>query len=234
MIELVTFDAAGTLLEYRSTPGALAARMARERGYDLSDEAGEALFQRIESSLRREREEAEKARDRVRVRAVWLKMAEEWLRQTDGAPERASDWLDEFLERMFAGEGGGFAPYEDAAPTLRELRGAGIRVGVLSNWDHTLHLVLKRTGLEELLDFAIASLEFGVEKPDPAIFNEALRQGGASPRTALHVGDDFADDYEGAKKAGWHALLLERSAKASTNGTIRSLTEVSERIRQWT
>jgi REG-2-like HAD superfamily hydrolase len=203
--------------------------MARETGLSLLDEEGDALYQKIESKLRREREEAERMRDPARIRAVWLKMAEEWLTAIGSDPARARDWLDEFLMRMFAGEDGAFSPFEDAEPALRAVRSKGVKVGVLSNWDHTLHLVLQQTGLDRLLDFAIASLEVGIEKPHPAIFAAALGRAETSPDAALHVGDDYEDDYLGATNAGWHALLLDRrggSTLTSDHNTIRSLSEV--------
>jgi HAD superfamily hydrolase (TIGR01549 family) len=47
----------------------------------------------------------------------------------------------------------------------------------------------------------ISSADVGVEKPDPRIFEEALRKLSVAPQDTVHVGDLIRDDYEGA--TGW-------------------------------
>ena len=59
-----------------------------------------------------------------------------------------------------------FFAYPDAAPALRALRDAGIRLVVVSNWDWSLHERLAETGLAPLVDGAVASAEVGSAKPD--------------------------------------------------------------------
>lgn len=51
----------------------------------------------------------------------------------------------------------------------------------------------------------------GVEKPDPRIFEIALKKaGGIAPEQALHIGDSLRKDYVPARGLGMHALLLDR------------------------
>jgi FMN phosphatase YigB (HAD superfamily) len=51
----------------------------------------------------------------------------------------------------------------------------------------------------------------GVEKPDPRIFEIALKEaGGFQPEQALHIGDSLLKDYLPARGLGMHALLLDR------------------------
>ena len=61
-----------------------------------------------------------------------------------------------------------FDPYEDVVPALRRWRAAGLRLVVVSNWDISLHDVLRQTRLDELLDGVLTSAEVGASKPDPA------------------------------------------------------------------
>jgi putative hydrolase of the HAD superfamily len=106
-----------------------------------------------------------------------------------------------------------FEAYPDAAPALRELRARGIRLVVASNWDCSLPEVLERAGLASLVDGVVSSAMAGAAKPDPALFEAALRVAGVAPDRALHVGDSLSKDVEGASAAGIAAVLLDRSGE---------------------
>lgn len=233
MIRLVTFDAAGTLIEQRLDPGALAARIVREHGGDVSEERGSLTYYDIQERFREERELAERLQDRSRIRAVWMAMVEAWAQEVGAKTVPAPELLDEFLRRSFSGEGHAFALYEDVLPTLDALDRMGVMVGVISNWDHTLHLTLERLGVSDRFAFAIASLEFGAEKPDPRIFHHALERAGVGASEALHVGDSVEDDYQGALGAGLHAVLLDREAAEPPESGIGSLRDLPRRIKAW-
>ena len=89
--------------------------------------------------------------------------------------------------------------------------------------------ILPMLGLtaDELL-FQCFSKDYGLEKPDSRFFIAAMKQAeqslsvftvnGASvtdtdpllPSQVLHVGNDFTKDFEGARRAGMHAVLLDR------------------------
>ena len=106
-----------------------------------------------------------------------------------------------------------FEPYEDVPGALATLRAAGHRLVVVSNWDVSLHEMLRTTGLAALVDGAISSAEAGARKPDPAIFRRALALAGAAPDDppALHVGDSVKLDVAGALGAGLRAVLIART-----------------------
>lgn len=106
-----------------------------------------------------------------------------------------------------------FTPYPDVPAALAELRAAGHRLVVVSNWDVSLHDMLRTTGLGVLVDAAISSAEAGIRKPDPAIFRRALALAGApggGDRPALHAGDSLELDVAGARAAGLEAVLIAR------------------------
>jgi HAD superfamily hydrolase (TIGR01549 family) len=105
-----------------------------------------------------------------------------------------------------------FEPFEDAPPVLAELRSRGLRLVVVSNWDCSLPDVLARVGLLDLVDEVIVSAVVGVAKPDQRIFGAALEAARCEPGEALHVGDSFENDVQGAEAAGIRAVLLERPA----------------------
>lgn len=100
--------------------------------------------------------------------------------------------------------------YPDVAPALEELRGQGTRLGVVSNWDSRLPVLLEKLGLAGYFEaLAVSHLE-GVEKPEPALFRRALEKLGAAPELALHVGDVPELDLAGARAAGIDAVLVDR------------------------
>jgi len=107
-----------------------------------------------------------------------------------------------------------FRAFPDAAPALAELRGLGMRLVCVSNWDVSLSEVLERCGLGGALDGVVTSALAGVRKPDPAIFAPALELAGCPPANALYVGDTPADDLAAARAAGIPALLIDRAGGA--------------------
>jgi putative hydrolase of the HAD superfamily len=123
--------------------------------------------------------------------------------------------------------------YDDVEPVLKELRGRGLRLGVVSNWDTRLKRIGSGLGLDRLVDFMVISAEVGVRKPDPRIFREALRRAGVRPEEALHVGDLPDEDVEGARRAGVRAVLIDRqkriTAREGVAGVpvVQSLSELS-------
>jgi len=107
-----------------------------------------------------------------------------------------------------------FSPYPEVPGALTGLRELGCRLVVVSNWDVSLHDVLRRTGLAGLVDGVVTSAEHGAAKPDPALFLHALAQAGAAPEEALHAGDDPGADVAGARAAGVRPVLVARDGPA--------------------
>ena len=105
-------------------------------------------------------------------------------------------------------------PVDDAAATLARLAAAGFALAILSNWPLavTIDRYAAAQGWLPFLRAIVVSQRVGVIKPHPAIFAAAEDQlGFGSGRAAgaiLHVGDDWAADVVGAKRAGWRAAYL--------------------------
>jgi putative hydrolase of the HAD superfamily len=112
-----------------------------------------------------------------------------------------------------------FRPYPEVPAVLGALRERGVARVVVSNWDVSLHDVLERTNLRPLLDAVVTSAEYGVAKPDPAIFAHALElAGGVAPADAVHAGDDVAADVEGARAAGIAPVFVARDGETGPSG----------------
>ncbi|MEM9596972.1 MAG: HAD-IA family hydrolase [Acidobacteriota bacterium] len=100
--------------------------------------------------------------------------------------------------------------YPDVPGTLAALRRKGLRIGIVSNWDHRLPDLLERLGLAPELDAVVYSSSLGVEKPHPSMFLSCLEALGVEPEHALHVGDSAIEDAEGAQAVGMHSLRVDR------------------------
>ncbi|OXU25559.1 hypothetical protein TSAR_005827 [Trichomalopsis sarcophagae] len=89
-------------------------------------------------------------------------------------------------------------------------------LGVISNFDERLEAVLDDARIRSYFSFVITSYGLGVEKPSPAIFQEALRLSSIDlnetirPDEAIHIGDRVDNDYLGARSANWNAILINR------------------------
>ena len=92
---------------------------------------------------------------------------------------------------------------------LERIRSLGYRMGVVSNSDGTMQRTVSRIGFAHLFDGLVDSSVVGFEKPDPRIFEVALRTIGADPARTVHVGDLYSADVVGARAARVHAVLLD-------------------------
>lgn len=62
-------------------------------------------------------------------------------------------------------------------------------------------------GIASSFDFILTSVEAKAEKPNPKIFEEALKRGKcANPSAAYHVSVDIERDVAGATIAGWNPI----------------------------
>ena len=99
--------------------------------------------------------------------------------------------------------------WDDSIPTLRELRGRGIRTAVVSNCDHATRPIVDDLGLAREVDAIVLSFEVGAAKPDPGIYRAALEAVGAGPEEAVFV-DDQAWYCRGAEALGIRSFMIRR------------------------
>jgi putative hydrolase of the HAD superfamily len=105
-----------------------------------------------------------------------------------------------------------FRAYNDAVPTLNELKSAGFKLIVISNVSSSKNLktYLKKAGIPNHFEAIIASGDIGYEKPNPEIFRKDSKFLSIPASQILHVGDKYEEDYIGAYNAGLKASLLDR------------------------
>lgn len=122
---------------------------------------------------------------------------------------------------------------DGALAALETLRGAGYKLGLVSNIMRTpgatLRELLGRFRLLGYFEQTTFSDEVGIRKPAPEIFALTLRALGADAATAVHVGDDPVLDVQGAQAAGMRVVQVaspSRRNAARPDLTISRLAEL--------
>jgi putative hydrolase of the HAD superfamily len=196
MTRAVFLDALGTLLELEP-PWVL----LRSKVPDAVPQ--EALIAAVRAEMDYYREHAHEGRDAESLADLRERCAD-LIADRIGVPITAQELVDSVR----------FDPYPDAVPALEELRGRGLKLVVVSNWDCSLEQVLEGCGLSGYLDGVVSSAGAGSRKPHPGIFRAALELAGCEAPEALHVGDTPEEDGAGARAAGIRALIVDRDGGA--------------------
>lgn len=145
-------------------------------------------------------------------------------------------------------------------PSTVETAARELTIGVITNSDDRVPSLLSSLGLEvsprrygltvdslnshsdreDDIDFVVMSYDVGYEKPSRDVFDAAkqlVRSNWGNPEQEdrfIHIGDDLKKDVEGAERAGWESVLLDRdglhkvhgSQKTRASSVIRNLREL--------
>ena len=123
--------------------------------------------------------------------------------------------------------------YPEVSAALRDLE-QEVPVAVVSNMDTTALLgALQRNGLT--FTFIITSDEEQRYKPDPSLFQRAVRYLGLPAANVLHVGSSYAEDIVGASLTRMPSLLMQRPGapeepRGEAKGTVQNLEQVRDFI----
>lgn len=100
-------------------------------------------------------------------------------------------------------------PDRDVVRTLTELRQRRTSTALISNSTEDVALVWGETLFEGLFDAAVFSATAGYMKPDPEIYELALRMLQLDASACLFVGDGANDELEGARRVGMTPVLFD-------------------------
>jgi putative hydrolase of the HAD superfamily len=226
----VFFDVGETLIGPQESFGAIYARVLGPLGLERPVEAFEkALGEQWEEMNKR----IPSGADRYAIfpggeRGYWLAFAQGAIDRVAGGsmPEDFAERVLDALRDAFKGRDA-WLIYDDVFPTLEALKKAGVKLGVVSNWDTRLPTVLERLDLARFFESVIVSSVEGVEKPDPLIFERALASLDAEASTSIHVGDLPEIDRAGAEAAGIRGVLIDRKGRLAPElGALRDLTSL--------
>ncbi len=227
-VQVVFFDAVGTLFHVRGSVGDVYLRHAEQYGVPRSVEMVTRVNQAFKDAFRQAPppifavEQPDKLKQCERlwwfdvVHAVFYRV---------GMFERFDDYFDEVYEAF--GRAEAWEVYPEVPETLERLRAQGYELGVISNFDTRFFDISRALGLERFFDSITISSLAGSAKPAGKIFRHALAQHVVEPEEAMHVGDDPREDFEGATNAGLSGVLLDRDGTGE-QGTIPRLTHLGE------
>ncbi len=220
-ITTISFDADGTLWDFEKLMRRALARTREELIRLRPCDATRGLS--VEEMVRiREEVAAELRGKEINLERVRLAAFARTLERLDMPDETLAKQINAFyVERRFEN----VELYPDVIPTLDAL--ARYTIGLVSNGNG----YPERSGLAGRFDFVVFSQECGFEKPDPRIFDVALRQAGCTAGEMLHVGDSLGDDVRGAENAGVRSAWLNREGVPNTSDVrpsveIRSLADL--------
>jgi putative hydrolase of the HAD superfamily len=214
----VLLDAHGTLLALEPPAPLLRAELARRHGIEITDrQAAHAIGAEI-AYYRAHHHSARDADSLAALRAACTEVLRDALPPAARSVQSLTDVLLSSLR---------FTPFPDVPPALQAARSARIGLVVVSDWDVSLHQVLRQTGLAPLLDGAVTSAEVGVTKPGRELFERGLALAGVEAGHAVHVGDSIERDVEGARAAGIEPILIRRAGGPAPPG-VRSISALTE------
>jgi putative hydrolase of the HAD superfamily len=205
-IRAVVFDAVGTLIHPEPAAAAVYAEAGRLFGSRLDPATVAARFAAAFGRQERVDYAAGLRTDEGRELARWRAIVAEVLDDVTD-PTAAFSHLYEHFARPDA-----WRTEPGAAAAVAELAARGYRVGIASNFDHRLAGVLAPGELRGLP--VVISAAVGWRKPAAAFFAAVCRTFGLEAREVLYVGDDLANDYEGARAAGLSAVLFDPRGRA--------------------
>jgi FMN phosphatase YigB (HAD superfamily) len=136
------------------------------------------------------------------------------------------------VERVTAGFVGATREGLDANRGVLKALKQRFRIGVVSNFYGNLDRILKEAGMAKMIDSITDSSEVGIFKPQPGIFEAALRGLGVPPAAAAMVGDSPDKDCVPAHRLGlttvWYRARGSGDGRqcASADYTIASLAEL--------
>ncbi|MEV4820818.1 HAD-IA family hydrolase [Micromonospora sp. NPDC049274] len=129
--------------------------------------------------------------------ADWMSSVAEALAEPAGGPDRARSAVQQW--QRYRGE-----VDTEVLDFVREVRAAGVRVGLATNATDLLDADLTTLGLVGELDVVVNSSALGVHKPAPEYFQAACQALATPPARVLFVDDeDWA--VRGARSAGLSA-----------------------------
>jgi putative hydrolase of the HAD superfamily len=106
--------------------------------------------------------------------------------------------------------------YPETREALRGLKNHRYKLGIISGNNDDLLRQLEWLEISHYFDSITYSQEAGANKPEPAIFQLALKRAGCSPHEAVHVGDKYETDVLGARKTGITPILVDREDRHPT------------------
>lgn len=123
-----------------------------------------------------------------------------------------------------------FRPRDDAVATLRKLRQAGCRTGLITNCTSEIPQLWRASALRPLVDHAVFSCAARVRKPAASIYHLAASGLDVDPSRCIYIGDGADRELEGAAAASMRPIRLDAPdtdpPESWSGETVRSLADI--------
>ena len=104
--------------------------------------------------------------------------------------------------------------YPDAEKILPLLKERDLKLGIITNGlQSDVDKILPKVSLQGFFDIVVVIDTLRKMKPDVEVFYYALEKLRTAPSDAIFIGDEMEADYNGARKAGLNAYLIDREGK---------------------
>lgn len=205
-LKLITFDATNTLIKFRLPPWQLYINVAKDHGfYGTEDDVRNKM---LESYKLMCKTHPNYGKTSIGWEKWWSQLVQITLRDYLPASADLNAVANKLISEFKTARCWRIA--DGSVKLIDHFRKLNITVGIISNFDPRLYDILQSLKLDKSFDFIVTSYETGYSKPDKKIFKKALKmcKNRVKPLQALHIGDDIHNDYEGAKAAGWQAVIV--------------------------
>jgi putative hydrolase of the HAD superfamily len=227
----VFLDAGETMIHPHPSFGELFAEVLAEAGHDVEiDRILETVSVYSARWADTARREGPWSVTTDASRAFWLEVYSGFLADLGVRGDAPS--LDDLAKTMYRtfSDPASYRAYPDVLPGLDALAGRGYTLGLVSNFEEWLELVLEAVELIQFFPVRVISGVEGIEKPDPRIFEIALERAGVAAEDSVYVGDHPHFDVEASQAVGMFPVLIDRRGRyADADGArIEAITELPD------
>lgn len=210
MIKAVFFDIGGTVHTQDATPES--DRDYKERLWRYLEEHGirtadtpDELLEHINKGAKAYKAYTEEELIEIPADRIW----QEFFLADFHVPKEKLAGLGEDLCYMFDRWRKHIVKREGLEETLKGLKDAGYRLGVISNIMSTTFVprILEEHGVRQYFETLTMSSVCGIRKPRADIFDIALKEMGIPKEEAAYVGDTISRDVRGISNAGWPLMI---------------------------
>lgn len=223
-IRVVFFDVHDTLIYCKLSPPEIFVQLCQQAEVPVSLPAVEQLY--ASPATLKDQRSLHKGQDDE----FWLRFNAQLLDQL-----KISDPHGKFAQRLMEGfkDVRWWDVYSDVKPTLNDLQGKGYALAVIANARSLVEERLAHLRLTGYFQTITYSQEVGFEKPDPRLFQIAMKRMQCRPEEAVHIGDRDVEDVQGAQGVGMRAILIDRkdSYPHFEGERVRSLKEIPKQLR---
>ena len=136
-------------------------------------------------------------------------------------PEKlAATFIDDWASQV--------TPVTGAAGLVQRLS-KHYRVGLISNTHYPpmVYSLLDTMSLSSVFEVVSLSVEVGVPKPDPGIFEQTLAKLRIEPADAIYIGDNYEHDFLGARSIGMDCYLIGKHARVPLDRQLRNIHDLA-------